>query len=221
MHILLLHGLGDDRTAWDSVTDGLRRLGDPTPLTLPGFGGTAPPSGARAEELADLLWQQTPTAVPVVLVGHSAGGVIATLMAELQPARVAGLVNVEGNLTPEDCTFSAAAVAADPFAPWFVRFVDTQTLRYQAALRRCEPEAFRSLAADLVRLSDAGLADRYIALDVPKLFCWGGEYSASSRAALLNAGEAVEDFGTAGHWLMEDRPDSFISVMDRFVASLS
>lgn len=222
MRMLLVHGLGDDRTAWDLVIEGLGQFGDPMAVTLPGFGGTSFRPGARAEDLAGLVWDLSPTTDgPVILIGHSAGGVIASLMAEMQPTRVAALINVEGNLTSSDCTFSAAAVAADPFQPWFSRFVAEQSPRYQSALNRCDPAAFTSLAADLVRLSSADLAARYMDLGVPKLFCWGGGYSMPSRKALLDAGETVEDFGTAGHWLMEDLPQPFNDAIGRFLATLS
>lgn len=40
------------------------------------------------------------------LCGHSMGGLVVMNMAELAPQRVWSLMDLEGNLTPEDCTFS-------------------------------------------------------------------------------------------------------------------
>jgi pimeloyl-ACP methyl ester carboxylesterase len=41
-----------------------------------------------------------------LLVGGSMGGLVALLYAEQNPDKIAGFVNVEGNLAPEDCMFS-------------------------------------------------------------------------------------------------------------------
>jgi len=40
------------------------------------------------------------------LCAHSMGGLVAMEMAELEPERTLSLINMEGNLTPEDCFFS-------------------------------------------------------------------------------------------------------------------
>jgi pimeloyl-ACP methyl ester carboxylesterase len=40
------------------------------------------------------------------LAGGSMGGLVASLYAEQNPRKIAGLVNVEGNLAPQDCMFS-------------------------------------------------------------------------------------------------------------------
>ena len=44
-----------------------------------------------------------------LLVGGSMGG-LALLYAERNPSKIAGFVNVEGNLAPEDCMFSRKAI---------------------------------------------------------------------------------------------------------------
>ena len=45
-----------------------------------------------------------------LLVGGSMGGLVALLYAEQNPDKIAGFVNVEGNLAPEDCMFSRNAI---------------------------------------------------------------------------------------------------------------
>jgi pimeloyl-ACP methyl ester carboxylesterase len=44
------------------------------------------------------------------LCAHSMGGLVAMKMAELEPERILSLINMEGNLTPEDCFFSGKIV---------------------------------------------------------------------------------------------------------------
>jgi pimeloyl-ACP methyl ester carboxylesterase len=45
-----------------------------------------------------------------LLVGGSMGGLVALLYTERNPSRIAGFVNVEGNLAPEDCMFSGNVI---------------------------------------------------------------------------------------------------------------
>ena len=47
---------------------------------------------------------------PVNLVGHSMGGVLGLEWLEADAARVAGFVNIDGNVSISDCAFSGRAV---------------------------------------------------------------------------------------------------------------
>jgi pimeloyl-ACP methyl ester carboxylesterase len=60
------------------------------------------PLGAVVDKFwAPHLWWAT-----LLLVGGSMGGLVALLYAEQNPDKIAGFVNLEGNLAPEDCMFS-------------------------------------------------------------------------------------------------------------------
>ncbi|MCP4590059.1 MAG: alpha/beta fold hydrolase [bacterium] len=48
------------------------------------------------------------------LLGHSMGGAVAVLAAELRPQRVCGFINVEGNLTDKDTFWSRKIAAQSP-----------------------------------------------------------------------------------------------------------
>jgi pimeloyl-ACP methyl ester carboxylesterase len=56
-------------------------------------------------ELLDILGTET-----FHLCGHSMGGLVAMKMVELEPKRVLSFINLEGNLTIDDCTFSGRVV---------------------------------------------------------------------------------------------------------------
>lgn len=88
--VLALHGWGRDRRDFARVLDGL----DAVSVDLPGFGTSPPPAGAigaggYAEILAALLEE---LGGPRVLVGHSFGGRVATVLAAERPELVSGLV---------------------------------------------------------------------------------------------------------------------------------
>jgi pimeloyl-ACP methyl ester carboxylesterase len=106
---LLLHGFMDAAGTWDLVaptlTDaGLRVLAP----DLRGFGeGARVPAGGYYHfpdyvfDVADLVDVLVPAGSPLVVVGHSMGGTIATLFAGSFPARVTRLVIAEGAGPPD------------------------------------------------------------------------------------------------------------------------
>src|SRR5581483_7328769 len=117
-NLLLIHGHGDDSSSWEPL------YRDPSlshystfAFDLPGCGHTPVDivhgeytldSVIRAiEELIDSpeLRQRSFT-----VVGHSLGGVIATLLAERNPSRFNAVVDVEGNLTSHDSFWSGRVV---------------------------------------------------------------------------------------------------------------
>lgn len=51
---------------------------------------------------------------PVTLVGHSVGGVVAVLLADAYPARVASVVSIEGNFTLKDAFWSSSVARMSP-----------------------------------------------------------------------------------------------------------
>lgn len=88
--VLLLHGLFDEGRGWRDLPDRLAQAGHPVWVAdLPGHGASAP--AASLDEAADRIAQALPEG-PVRLVGHSAGAVLAALLAGRLGARAEGLV---------------------------------------------------------------------------------------------------------------------------------
>ena len=86
--VVLLHGLTFDRGMWAPLVDALgdRRV---VALDLPGHGGSPRRDSYALREVADVLHEAV-TAAGLgrpVLVGHSIGGVLATVYAANHPAR--------------------------------------------------------------------------------------------------------------------------------------
>jgi pimeloyl-ACP methyl ester carboxylesterase len=93
---LLVHGLGGSATNWIEVMGGLSSLGPVVAPDLPGFGRTRPPhpraarvttnAGFLVALLRALGWERA------VVHGNSMGGMLATMLTERAPEKVAGLV---------------------------------------------------------------------------------------------------------------------------------
>jgi pimeloyl-ACP methyl ester carboxylesterase len=164
--VLLLHGFMDAAGTWDLVAsrladDGLRVLAP----DLRGF-GEAPraPAGAYYHfvdyvfDVADIAEAVAPAGSPLILVGHSMGGGIATLYAGAFPERPAALAILEG-VGPSDQSQEDAAAR---MRTWIdgVRAVRT---RGEAFVHSRE-EALRRLA-----VSHDGVPPEVLASRVPSL----------------------------------------------------
>jgi pimeloyl-ACP methyl ester carboxylesterase len=96
--LVLLHGLTYDRRLWGPALHELRTV-DPgrrvLNLDLPGHGGSLRRDSYMMEDLASVIQEAVEGAGlrSPVLVGHSAGGVIATIYAGMFPT--SGVVNVD------------------------------------------------------------------------------------------------------------------------------
>jgi pimeloyl-ACP methyl ester carboxylesterase len=101
--VVLLHGLGSRREDWLATARLLASRHRVTLVDLPGHGLSDMPepfSLDRATTALDRSLAQLPDG-PVVLVGHSLGGLIAASEAIARPERVRGLVLVETALRPQ------------------------------------------------------------------------------------------------------------------------
>ncbi|MFN0247200.1 MAG: alpha/beta fold hydrolase [Kofleriaceae bacterium] len=244
--LVWIHGLGEWSVSFDAIVRHPRLAAFAHVLPdLPGYGRTPwpPPVGAThlvasargsVHALADHLteWLRTWTSSPPILVGHSMGGVIATVIAEQLPVRA--VVNIDGNLTLGDCTFSAETTRysysdfhahgfATIRAAVYARGATEPALRgYHAALLAANPETFRANATDLVRLSTIdNLAPRLAALRCPHVFVAGvpGGICEASRARLDSVGARWIGIEPSGHWPYIDEPDAFASAIAAFVST--
>lgn len=106
--LVFLHALGASAKEWDGVVDHLPHRAC-VPLDLPGFGGAAGSGYADVAAMADWLAAEIRSRqlTSCVLVGHSMGGKIVTLVAARAAAGEIGLSGVLG----------VVLVAASPPAP--------------------------------------------------------------------------------------------------------
>lgn len=236
--VIWIHGLGERSRCFDAVV-GHRLLEGFTHVLpdLPGYGESQPPVLAETgDSLVDLAahladWLTTwPARERPIIAGHSMGGVLATLVAERIPVR--GVLNIDGNLSRGDCTFSAEAAAqsaaafeAGGFATMRTRVAaagksDRALAGYAAAMEQASAAVFHRNAVDLVALSlPETLVARLAALHVPVMFIAGvpGGICAHSRALLVQHGVPWAGIEPAGHWPFIDQLDAFTAAARAFL----
>ena len=240
--VVWVHGLGELADTFGAViaTAPLADLAHVL-IDLPGHGGAraleaasaaawaSPPSIAAT---AALLAEWLAPLAPVVVIGHSLGGVIATVLAEQAPGLVRRVIDVDGNVALPDCTYSSQ-MAAYPLAEFVAHghaevcgrvaaHADPIVAGYGQRMATAAPAQLWRYAADLVAWSQPeDSARRRAALAVPLTYVAGhpGGASPRSRALLAEAGVARVDVGPAGHWPFLDQPAQFAAAVAAAIAA--
>jgi len=237
--LLFVHGLGASASCFLPLVESLGRAGwESHRFDLPGYGEAAkpdPPLDFPGLVNSILEARRTMEAACVVLVGHSMGGVLAQLAVEAAPERFAGIVDVEGNLSRDDCTLSgfAARCSVDEFLTrrWrrLLRRLGLPTSgsgmppEYLESLARCDPKAFHLHGCSLVEASfTEDLARRLKSLPVPHLYIAGRSRGISDRSIRLleEAGADWVGIEGAGHWPFLEAPEAFHDILLGFLAGM-
>ncbi len=228
---LLIHGLGESSLCFQSVLSS-SLLENWTLLApdLPGYGQS--PAG-RIHSLLDysaLLadWIGASEESRLVVLGHSMGGVIGQYLCRRIPDRIAAFVNVEGNLSREDCTYSSpAAVLSERefLESGFDRLIvqvaqtgksDPASASYATSMRVCDPAQFHASSRELVEVS-AGeqLAGEMASSPVPTLYIAGLRERTLSRTLQLLEENGVSwlGFEQSGHWPFIDESARFNTLL--------
>jgi pimeloyl-ACP methyl ester carboxylesterase len=195
---------GCGRSPWPAEPDGLDRL---------------------ADRLAAWLDGRRPA-----IIGHSMGGVLAQLIGERIPLRA--VINVDGNLSRGDCTFSGkvAAYSLEDFVAHGFAALRKETydggLTYPplrgcfAAMTAAQPHSFYHHSLELIAISEPEtLAPRLAALSAPSLFVAGVPDGICAYSRSLLDRHAIRWIGPepAGHWVHDDQPEAFASSVVGFL----
>jgi pimeloyl-ACP methyl ester carboxylesterase len=110
--LLLVHGWGADRHAWDTIADQLAPWADVLAPDLAGHGSRAEEGGLTVDRLVSDLAEQVDE--PVVAIGHSMGGQVVVRLAAQHPSLVESLVVIDPAYGADDAEMAGApAVLAD------------------------------------------------------------------------------------------------------------
>ena len=241
--IVYIHGLGESSLCFDAlISDARLDAWQHLAIDLLGYGRSTWPErpfdleqhAASIELLLDRLKIEQ-----AILVGHSMGSVIALLLAERGRLDVPFLLDIEGNVTFDDCSFSGIA-SGQTLENWLENgygdFIDhihylaevgndtadeskerARVMRaYGASAHFADPRTLYLDAVDLVRLSRTDeLANRRAATGVPMVYFYGDPRGTGDRSLgqLHDAGIATRAFKPAGHWPFFDQHDDFVEAM--------
>jgi pimeloyl-ACP methyl ester carboxylesterase len=168
---------------------------------------------------------------PYVLAGASMGGLITLLQIRRHGfARIQGLVNLEGNLAPEDCMFSRRVVGhglAEFSATVFgrmieelrgSRFAGDQIIAHNMEAN-VDVRGYHAYSFETVAESDSGrLLEEFLSLPIPRLFLYGEANRGLSYLPRLRASDVrVVEIPRSAHFLFYDDPAATFRAIGEFV----
>ncbi len=192
-----------------------------------------PDAGLDVSGLADLAQAVADRLLPepYFLAGASLGGLITLLQVRRHGlGRIRGLINLEGNLCPEDCMFSRRVVphpleafGATVFEQMIgelrsSRYAGDQMIAHNMALN-IDVRAYHAYSFEAVAESDSGrLIEEFLRLPVPRLFLYGEvNKTLSYLPRLRGSAVRVMEIPDSGHFLFYDNPVATFQAIGDFV----
>jgi pimeloyl-ACP methyl ester carboxylesterase len=234
MDIILIPGLWLTARSWDAVVPRLEEAGHRThPLTLPGMESVeADRSEVTRQQHVDAVVaaiDAVPGDQPVLLVGHSMGGVLAWAAADARLDRVAGVVFLasEPGVPEEGESMFPVDGSVVPLPPW--DFFDAEMTADLDESLRAEIRA-GSVPSPLHAVTDGLVLTHDARYDLPVLMVTA-EYDAAQlqewTAQGMSGTEEIAALRTlqytdlhSGHWPQYTRPDDTARVVAEFAAAL-
>lgn len=222
MRIIILHGWGHSAALWNPIAENLSRFGAVETWDLPGFGDE--PLVSAEWGIADYAaWveEKIGNASDIVLIGHSFGGRVASLLASKRPSWLRALI-----LIGAPCIYRPSPmIRAKSFVAHLVKPI------VPAGIRR------RLLTDDLRDAEDGGVGrvfrnavtnDQTSTLpkiDVPTLLLWGENDDAAPIALAhevhrLIAGSTLTILPSIGHNVHIDNPNLTYGAIERFLETV-
>jgi len=242
--LLLIHGTAGSVSWWAPVLRPLAEHHHVIRVDLPGHGQSAPaPSYVVAEQanrIAAVLDEVR--ADPVVVVGHSSGGYVATALAEQHRDRVKAVALINSGprldaLWPQPALIRALSTPPLSRLAWALRSVAARRALATAftrpvdipddlvaALHGMTYRAFVAAPREMTSyLAERDLPDRLAVLDIPLLVVFGAEdhrwNSTSARFYDVVPGARIELLPGVGHSPMFEAPDATSKLLLQFAAS--
>ncbi|TJY69409.1 alpha/beta fold hydrolase [Arthrobacter sp. CAU 1506] len=235
--IVLLHGVGLDRSMWDQLSPRLAESSERTVLALdlPGHGGQPRlVQPVTLAELADDVASRLPGRAH--LVGFSLGALVAQHLARYRPGLVASLTSVSSvcRRTPQEAASVASRLenAATDFPGsvaasierWFPAGSATDTATVdgiRSTLLANDPQSYLH-AYRVFATADAEIGAELGAIAVPSLAVTGDQDPGSTPEMTRRLGEAIPGTRTAvvagtRHMLPVQRPDELARLITDFL----
>jgi pimeloyl-ACP methyl ester carboxylesterase len=234
--VLFVHGLGGAKENFYAAFQS-PALADCTLVTFdePGTGLAEfqEDAGLDVSGLADLTQNVADRLFPgpYFLAGASMGGLITLLQIRRHGlGRIRGLINLEGNLCPEDCMFSRRVVPhkLEEFGSTVFqqmieelrssRYAGDQIIANNMALN-VDVRSYHAYSFETVAESDSGrLIEEFLALPVPRLFLYGEvNKGLSYLQRLRDSPVQVMEIPGSAHFLFYDNPVATFQAIGDFV----
>jgi non-heme chloroperoxidase len=235
--VLLLHGLSDSRRSYERVLPHLPNSLRAFALTLRGHGDSSKPDAGYAtrDHVMDAVAFMDAFGLDTtVVVGHSAGSLVARRMAIDHPERTRGLVLIGTLAAPRDNAGvmevrEAVAALTDPVDPDFVREFQMSTLAQPVPQDFIETVVQESLKvpARVWRAAVEGLvnddsSEELDAINAPTLVIWGDRDDMCPRSEQETLRAAIRDsrlveYSGAGHGVHWEEPERLAADLVSFV----
>jgi pimeloyl-ACP methyl ester carboxylesterase len=236
--LLLIHGITEDHHAWDELTPALSQRARVILVDLPGHGESSPLPAYSAQALVTPLVElvQTLKLDRPYVIGHSLGGLLATLLGALLPVR--SILNVDQSLRLGQFIELVRGIAPKLAGPDFVNALNEEMellggprlpARIRDELRAYRSEARRpvvlGLWLPLVHETEesviAPLTPLLRQIRAPYLSLHGADpgpsYDTWLRALIPSS--RVEIWDGLGHWLHRVEPERFLARVQQFHAT--
>jgi len=171
------------------------------------------------------------------VIAHSMGGIVGIELAEMMPQRIRSLINLEGNLTIEDCTISkqVAEMSEEYFAQEGFenlrnsiaeesKKAGNESLRdYLKSLAKATPQSLHKSAISTVRESSRGdLFTRFDKLPFYKCYIYGEKNKGVFPVEKMLKQKGIPLFyvSKSGHSMRKENPKEFDELVLKIITSL-
>jgi pimeloyl-ACP methyl ester carboxylesterase len=235
--IVLVHGIGVDRSAWDAVTKQLAARHRVLAVDLPGHGLSEAVDSVRVDRIADALdaTLEKHKIQRAILVGHSYGGLVALAEAAAHPKRACGVavIDIGAYLRVDPERVADLDRLMTEHYPLFVIGVfesmsaDSSVREVLKARARAVPQAvlsayFRDAWHADLRTSVKRLESPLLVVASAQL--WPASQSWDSVRVYLGYDGAPRATGKrilqTGHFIPLDQPDSLATALESFATGL-
>lgn len=224
--VVCLHGLQSNKEMFAAVEDLCARRGQSFfAMDFLGFG-----ESARPEDFSYALEDQAVLVAGMIekhglekfiLVGHSMGGMVGTMLLERFREQLLGFINMEGNFVLEDCGASlpVAEASFEDFSEKLYPALKREAPARRSWLEQIPDYAFHRTSRSIVDWSRNGkLLPMYVASPVRKLFVYGERNR--RKKDVLPPSEVTAEIPGAGHFLLTERPAETLAVVQKFLQTV-
>lgn len=223
MRIIILHGWGHSAELWRGIAQKLERFGSAEVWDLPGFGNEPLVSAAWGiAEYADWVSEKIgESSDEIVLIGHSFGGRVASLLASRKPSYLRALVLIGAPCIYRPSTTirlkSAIASIVKPIVPASIR-----RMLITEDLRDAEDSGIGRVFRNAVTNDQTNSLPM---ISVPAFLLWGenddaAPVSIAKEIQTLIPGSMLTVLPGIGHNVHIDNPMLTYGAIERFLEAL-